>query len=279
MGKYSTNPEVMTKDIGVVAAGTQQASPTIAQPTTTPRTSIFGRSVGAAPSTTDTGSVPRTDPNAMNPAGNCIPHSEGMSPLIMRWQRGYTATHDSMGKLWYCPKGMKPPDPTGPGTDADENTEPGTGLGEFNWPQEMQDLYRLLMSRGNELLDTPGYSDQALGYAFGNDFEKIRQQEAGQREQMEKYQSKAGTLGTGSGAQQMMDLAWGKEGDIATLMRDIFLQNEQQKRADVNQGGGIFNQGMSFAQALEAMNASRRGEGTAAMQQLLQLLQILKGGG
>jgi hypothetical protein len=62
-------------------------------------------------------------------------------------------------------------------------------------------------------------------------------------------------------------------------MRDIFVQNEGQKRADVSQGAGLFGSAAEFSKALEAINAGRRGEGTTSMALLLQLLSILKGGG
>jgi hypothetical protein len=112
---------------------------------------------------------------------------------------------------------------------------------------------------------------------FGQDFEKIRGQEASTRQQILDQQSRSGTLGSGSALQQLIDNAWGTEGNVANTMKDIFVQNEGMKRADVNQGTGIFNTATEFAKALEAINSGRRGEGSMAMQQLLALLQILKG--
>jgi hypothetical protein len=275
MPKYDTNPSVMSGELGIIKSPTTNVA--LAQPAQPAQPSsassdpfmdfLRGRTPAAAEPT-----VPAT--GAATVGGGCVKVSTRQ--VFQYALKGYKPRKNSAGELFMCPPGVElPADPVDPGTE--ETTTPGTGLGEFSWPQELKDLYNLLISRGSEFLGSPGYSDQALSYAFGNDFEKIRQQEAAAREQMQALQSSQGLLGTGAAAQQMSDLAWGNEGDISTLMRDIFLQNEAQKRADVTQGQGIFGTGVDFAALLEQLNAARRGEGTAALSQLLQLLQILKG--
>jgi hypothetical protein len=184
-------------------------------------------------------------------------------------------TDPTTGTSYLCPKitpGGTIIDPNDPGAATE-----GTGLGEYGWPPELKGLYDALISRGGEFLNSPGYSPQSLNYMFGQDFEKIRGQEAATRQQILDQQSRSGTLGSGSALQQLIDNAWGTEGNVANTMKDIFVQNEGMKRADVNQGTGMFNTATEFAKALEAINSGRRGEGSLAMQQLLALLQILKG--
>lgn len=275
MGKYSTSPETMT-DLGVVAAGGAGASSLNLAGHTSPNRIV-------AP-TGPTHQLPSTEAATPTAGGGCIKFTGGahshITDIRMRSQ-GYRFVKADDGSYYYCPEGVDPPSTavTPDTTDGttDGTTEPGTGLGEFSWPQELTDLYKLLIARGTDMLGSPGYSDKSLSYAFGTDFEKMRQQEAATREQLKATQSSQGLLGTGTAAQQMSDLAWGTEGNISDLMRDIFVQNESQKRSDISLGQSLFGTGTDFAQALESINSARRGEGTMALQQLLTLLGILKG--
>jgi len=276
MGKYATNPEVMTKDIGVTPA----ASPSLAQPrTTTPGNTSVTRSPGVldallspAPASAAPAPVAGGVPTGCVPApgSRILAKVEALKKNLTLW------TDPATGTRYLCPKSTAPggtvTDPNDPGAATE-----GAGLGEYGWPPELKAIYDAMISRGGEFLNQPGYSPESLNYMFGQDFEKIRGQEASTRQQILDQQSRSGTLGSGSALQQLIDNAWGTEGNVANTMKDIFVQNEGMKRADVNQGTGIFNTATEFAKALEAINSGRRGEGSMAMQQLLALLQILKG--
>jgi len=280
MGKYATNPDVMTKDIGVTPA----ASASLKQPTTqTPAgtsvarapgtvSSLFGQAAPAAVQSAAPGEVAGGVPAGCVPApmSHIFATIEAKKNNLMLW------TDPSTGTRYLCPKrtidGGSVVNPNDPGA-----TTEGTGLGEYGWPPELMELYNSLISRGGEFLNNPGYSDQAMAYMFGPNFEKIRGQEAATRQQILDQQSRSGTLGSGSALQQLIDNAWGTESNVANTMKDIFVQNEGQARADVNQGMGIFGSAAEFAKALEAINAGRRGEGALSLQQLLELLKILKG--
>jgi len=276
MGKYATNPEVMTKDIGVTPA----ASPSLAQPrTTTPGNTSVTRSPGVLDSLLSP--APAGAAAAPAPGGvptGCVPTQGGFIAQLVAKQKGMRLwTDPATGTRYMCPKITI--DPGGTVTDPNDpgGATEGTGLGEYGWPPELKAIYDAMISRGGEFLNQPGYSPESLNYMFGQDFEKIRGQEASTRQQILDQQSRSGTLGSGSALQQLIDNAWGTEGNVANTMKDIFVQNEGMKRADVNQGTGIFNTATEFAKALEAINSGRRGEGSMAMQQLLALLQILKG--
>jgi len=273
MPKYATNPGVMTGDLGVfTGTGGVPKMPAVSGPA-----APMASSMPALPGMEPRRRLPGIEPPPDGETGGtfpvpttCLPYDPLRFQFLSR-RGGFVVKTDNWGKKFMCPPNVEPPQ--------QPDTTPGEGLGEFGWSSELADLYQLLLSRGGEFLGDPGFSDQALSYAFGNDFEKIRAQEAAKRQQLLDTQSRMGTLGSGSSAGQLSDLAWGTEGDIATLMRDIFLQNEGQKRQDVQLGAGLFGQGAGFEQMLEAINAARRGEGSQALQQLLMLLQILKGGG
>jgi hypothetical protein len=83
-------------------------------------------------------------------------------------------------------------------------------------------------------------------------------------------------LGTGAGQGMLNDLSWQTEGNVANLARDLFVGNETKKKQDLldytNAAQGILGGGMGFEQLLEAINASRRGEGSASLQALLAWL-------
>jgi len=160
---------------------------------------------------------------------------------------------------------------------ADWKENKGGTLGEYKYPPEMQALMDLLLSRGKEFMGlTPGFSQEAQDKMFGRGFENIRGQEAGQRTGMEQGLSRQGMLGTGAGQGMLNDLSWQTEGNVANLARDLFVMNEEKKKKDLldysTAAQSMFGSGMSYEQLLEAINASRRGEGSASLQALLAWL-------
>jgi len=173
--------------------------------------------------------------------------------------------------------------------------------GEYGYPDEMQELMSLLLGRGKELLGMPtGYTQEAIEKMYGRDFEKIRGQEAGQRETLMNTLARSGMTGTGAGNQMLNQLAWGTEGNISDLARDLFIANEEKKKQDLldytNAAQGIMGGGalsyeslledinkgrrgetFNIEQLQEAINAARRGESSQALMLLIQFLGLLGG--
>lgn len=150
-------------------------------------------------------------------------------------------------------------------------------LGEYKYPAEMQSLMDLLLSRGKEFLGlAPGFSQEAQDKMFGRGFESVRGQEAGQRTALESGLSRQGMLGTGAGQGMLNDLAWQTEGNVANLARDLFIANEEKKKADLldytTGAQSVMSGGLGFEQLREAINSARRGEGAAALQNWLAWL-------
>jgi len=162
----------------------------------------------------------------------------------------------------------------------------GTGstagsLGEYKYPSGMSELMSLLLGRGKELMGMPlGYSQEAQDKMFGLGFENVRAQEKPAREQLLNTLSRQGMSGTGTAAGQLSDLSWSAEKNITDLARQLFVGNEDKKKADLldytGAASNIYGQGMSSENLLEAINAARRGEGNTAMMLLLQLLGAYK---
>jgi hypothetical protein len=135
----------------------------------------------------------------------------------------------------------------------------------------------LLLSRGKELLGMPlGYSQEAQDKLFGANFENVRSQQAGTREAINRTLGSQGMLGTGTAANMMNENAWENENQISDLARQLFVANELQKKQDLQNYTGLANTlmgtGMGYEQLLEAINASRRGEGQTALALFLQWL-------
>jgi hypothetical protein len=151
-------------------------------------------------------------------------------------------------------------------------------LGEYKYPSGMSDLMSLLLGRGKELMGMPlGYSQDAMDKMFGLGFENVRATERPAREQLLSNLSRTGMSGTGTAAGQLGDLAWNTEKGISDLARNLFISNEEKKKADLLDytsaakdilGGG----GLNYENMLESINAARRGEGNTALMLLLQLL-------
>lgn len=156
----------------------------------------------------------------------------------------------------------------------------GKGMGEFNWSPELNDLWGGLLERAGGVLNMPyGYSQEAKDYMFGQNFEKIRGQEAGQREGLTNVMSRMGLLGTGTELGTLGKLGWQTEQQISDLMRDLFVKEEEQKKADTvtftTLAQRLAEGGAGFEQLREALNAARRGERNTALMMLLQLYGLL----
>jgi isopenicillin N synthase-like dioxygenase len=145
----------------------------------------------------------------------------------------------------------------------------------------MSELMSLLLGRGKELMGMPlGYSQEAQDKMFGLGFENVRAQEKPAREQLLNTLSRQGMSGTGTAAGQLSDLSWSAEKNITDLARQLFVGNEDKKKADLldytGAASNILGSGVSYENIQEAMNAARRGEGNTALMLLLQALGIYK---
>ena len=240
--------------------------------------------------------------------GNCVPGKKCTGPKRPNSQCG--------GLTCFRPKSWDGKDETVPGTcyckegDGDGDgtlgeykypSDPYKHMDEYGYPDEMQELMNLLLGRGKELLGMPtGYTQEAIEKMYGRDFEKIRGQEAGQRETLMNTLARSGMTGTGAGNQMLNQLAWGTEGNISDLARDLFIANEEKKKQDLldytNAAQGIMGGGaLSYESLLEdinkgrrgetynienlqeAINAARRGESSQALMLLIQFLGLLGG--
>lgn len=204
---------------------------------------------------------------------------------------------DSFGRTWGCPGTM---DDTsdyvarlprqrrnallrkdGTGETIGGTTEVDTS-GMWTLSPELQDFYSSLLSRGQEFLGMPtGFSPTAMDYMFGTGFENLRGQEAATRENLLRDLSRSGMLGTGTGTGLLAQNAWNTSSGIAQLMRDLFVQNEQQKKADLLNNtqiaASLFGGGLTVEELIERMNANRRGEANQYFGWLAQLLPMWRG--
>lgn len=155
------------------------------------------------------------------------------------------------------------------------------GLGEYQYPAGLQELMDLLLGRAKDVLSRPeGFSQDALTSMFGKGFEGLRSGQAATREMTMEDLARQGMLGTGVGSKRLADQSWATEGMVGDIRRNIFLENEQQKRKDLELYTGlassIFGGGMNYEQLREAINSGRRGEGQSALMMLLSLLNLYK---
>ena len=185
---------------------------------------------------------------------------------------GFIAKTDKPGYVGkcYCQKWV---------AETDTGAQGGT-LGEYQPPSQISDLMNMLLGRSKELLGTaPGYSQDAIDAMFGRNFENIRAGERGTRNTLTDLLSGQGMLGTGTALGAMNKNAWNTEGNIGNLSRDLLIANEDKKKEDlINLSGAaqsLFGSGLQYENLLEAINASRRGEGSAAIAMLLQYWKSL----
>jgi hypothetical protein len=182
-------------------------------------------------------------------------------------KKGYKQTNIN-GEAWCCP------DAGGGGG--------GDGLGYFQWPQELMDLYGGLVQRGTDLLGKePGFSDEAISTMFGQNYDRARQTGDLAREQVMNQLQTEGLAGTGTSQDVGMDTAWQTEKAVNDVMEHVFLANEAQKRQDLNLYTNLANMilgtGSGFISGGEAINAGRRGEQRQSLQMLMEFLRMLLG--
>lgn len=187
---------------------------------------------------------------------------------VPRGGQGWELWEEGMHGRCECTRWMEAHTPGGP--------TPG-GLGEFEWPPELQALYRSLMGRAGEFMGRrPGYSDAILRSIFGEGFEGIRGMGGRTREEMMDFLASQGLVGTGAGKGMAETQAWQTEKMLGDLRRDVGIRQAEQIREDLlgftEAAQGLFGTGMGYTQIAEAINAARRGEGTEALEMLLQLL-------
>ena len=170
------------------------------------------------------------------------------------------------GQEWCCPAG---------GDDG------GGGLGEYSYPPELQNFFKLLMGRGTDLLGMPlGLTQEEMDAMFGQGFENIRGQEGGMQNDLTSWLQSMGALGSGAELEQRGKVARGTQQSMSDLMRNLLIYGSERKKSDLldytGEARGIFGQGLWYEQLLEAINASRRGEGSDAIDQWLRYLGLLQ---
>lgn len=151
-------------------------------------------------------------------------------------------------------------------------------LGEFKWPKEVEEYYKLLTSAGTNYLTNPGYSKAVLSAMFGTDFDKVRALETGTRNTMQGLLGREGLLGTGTAGRTMAQTAWNTENNIANLMRQLMIDQEAKKAQDIAAANTLFGSVTGYNQIGEAINAARRGEGQASLAMLMQYILNLMSG-
>ena len=191
---------------------------------------------------------------------------KGTRPIDFACEKGMTRKTIN-GEQWCCPSG-------------DGGTGEETGLGEYQWPAELKELYDLLMGRGKEFMGMePGYTDEAIQAMFGRNFENIRDVGARTAETGLQSLQREGLMGTGTSQDLASEAAWGTERGISDTMRDLFVADEEKKKQDLMDYTGaaqnIFGGGIGYNSMLEQINAGRRGEGRESMAMLLQYLMSL----
>ena len=153
----------------------------------------------------------------------------------------------------------------------------GGGLGEYKFPEGMQDLYDLLMGRGKELLGMPlGLTPEEQAAMFGKEFETIQGRGGALREQDKNTLSRVGGLGTGMEVEGQRKISRGIEEEISDMMRDLLIYGSERKKSDLldytSAAGNIFGGGLGAEGLLEGINSGRRGEGQAAFWNMMRTL-------
>jgi hypothetical protein len=205
-----------------------------------------------------------------------------------------TKMTDSLGRVWGCPSTIPTAEktttigeqPTLPLISGDATaTTPGgggaAGGGLWSMSPELQSIYGNLLTRANEIFNTPyGYDPKALQYMFGQGFEGLRGNEAATRNTLMEGLSRVGMLNTGAGQNILNQNAWNTANGISNLMRDIYIKNEEQKKTDMmNQNQlfqSFFGTGLGAEQITEFLNAQRRGEAQDFWNSLMSFLATYK---
>ena len=149
-------------------------------------------------------------------------------------------------------------------------------MGWFEFPGWLDQYMNLLGQRGQSFLNKPlGFTDEMINAMYGKNFETLAGRQGAQREALTQGLGREGMLGTGAGRKALADVGWQTEKSISDTIRDIFIQSEQQKKQDLLNYSGmankLFGTGINYYSLIEAINASRRGEGSNALALLLNL--------
>lgn len=126
---------------------------------------------------------------------------------------------------------------------------------------------------------TPGYDSMMLNSILGKNLDAVRQVGTGTRDSALGSLASQGLLNTGTGQGTLGKIAANTEANVGGTARDLYVQNELQKRTDEANYTDIASKlatGQLTAQQLvEAINSGRRGEGQAALQAFLQQIIAL----
>lgn len=159
----------------------------------------------------------------------------------------------------------------------------GGAGGEFRWSEDVDALIKRLMGQANFLLDVPrGLTDEERDAIYNRAFEKIRGGERPRIQTLEDRISRMGLLGSPFAEREVA-----KEGRLTSELlagtaRDIEIEEAQRRfnelMATTSMAQQLTAMGMSSEQAVEAINAARRGEGRESLNQLLAYFGTIYGG-
>ena len=159
----------------------------------------------------------------------------------------------------------------------------GWGGEQFGWSPEIQALLARILDRANSLLDQPlGLSDEERQAIYNRIFEKIKGTEAPTIQSMLNRTSRQGLLGSPYAERAVAGIQRGTGEQLAGAERDIEIQEAQDRYQQLlgttGMAQSLLGTGMGAEQLVEAANAARRGEGTTALNLMLQYLSSMMGG-
>jgi len=159
----------------------------------------------------------------------------------------------------------------------------GEGEGEFKWGEDVDALIKRLMGQANYLLDVPrGLTEEERDAIYNRAFEKIKGGERPRIQELEDRISRMGMLGSPFAEREIGGEKRFTGELLAGTGRDIEIEETERRFSEMMQTTQMAQQltalGMSSEQAVEAINAARRGEGSEALNQLLSYFGMLYGG-
>jgi len=179
-----------------------------------------------------------------------------------------------------CPKGYKT---TGIGGEQWCCPEELTAASEFKWSPEIEALMNRILAKANELLNQPrGLSDEERQAIYNRSFEQIKGMERPAIQSRLDAISRIGMLGSPYAEREVEEVQRQTPQLLATTSRDIAIDEAKRRFSEQQQVYQtvmqMLGQGMGGEQIVEALNAARRGEGTSALQMILQYFMSLYGG-
>ena len=159
----------------------------------------------------------------------------------------------------------------------------GGAGGEFKWGEDVDALIRRLMGQANYLLDVPrGLTEEERDAIYNRAFVKIKGGERCRIQELEDQISRMGMLGSPFAEREVIGEKRFTGELLAGTGRDIEIEETQRRfqemMATTQMAQQLVALGMSSEQAVEAINASRRGEGRESLNQLLSYFGMLYGG-